>query len=216
MAIQKERTVKEIKFLADKVNKRLSAIEKLTGRKESWAVKELYRQLESKQGIPLTSSGNISKDLKNLSDEQLVAELKALRNFMKSKTSTIRGIKEVRRKQIETMTKVVDDSRFNAGDFTYDDAEKLHEIWGDKRNRWFAEKMGGSEYYQFIQEFKDTTMKSIEVDDENYKTEGAKRQAQKQAFIDELNDYINVANDPVQRRKAVEVFNKYVNPKRKK
>lgn len=213
MAIQKERTVKEIKFLADKVNKRMSAIEKLAGRKESWAVKELYRQLESKQGIPLTKSGYVSKDLKELSDEQLVAELKALRNFMKSKTSTIKGIKEVRRKQIETMKKVVDDSDFKASDFTFDDAEKLHEIWSDKRNRWFAENVGGSEYYQFIQEFRDVTMKSIESDDSLTRKE--KEQAKKDAFINELESYINVVNDPVARRKAIEVYNKYVNPKRK-
>ena len=136
MAIQRERKIKEVKLLTDKVNRRISNIEKVMGRKESWAVKKLYDELESKQGIQLTKAGYVSKDLKDLSDAQLTSELKALRNFMHNKTSTVRGINEVRRKQIETMKRTIDDSEFASDDFTYEDAENLYDIWSDSRNRW--------------------------------------------------------------------------------
>lgn len=208
MAIQRERKIQEIKMLAGKVNKRLSSIEKLIGRKESWAVKKLYDELESKQEIPLTKTGYISKDVKNLSDIQLTAELKALRNFMNSKTSTVKGIKQIRKKQIETMKNVVDDLDFNADDFTYEDAENLYDIWNDRRNRWVAEKMGGSEYYQFVAEFRENTAKAIESNDSLTKAD--KEKLKKDAFIDQLDSYIGVANDMGMRRKAIEFYNKYV------
>ena len=208
MAIQRERKIQEIKMLAGKVNKRLSSIEKLVGRKESWAVKKLYDELESKQEIPLTKTGYISKDVKNLSDIQLTAELKALRNFMNSKTSTVKGIKQIRKKQIETMKNVVDDLDFNADDFTYEDAENLYDIWNDRRNRWVAEKMGGSEYYQFVAEFRENTAKAIESNDSLSKAD--KEKLKKDAFIDQLDSYIGVANDMGIRRKAIEFYNKYV------
>lgn len=208
MAIQRERKIQEIKMLAGKVNKRLSSIEKLVGRKESWAVKKLYDELESKQEIPLTKTGYISKDVKNLSDIQLTAELKALRNFMNSKTSTVKGIKQIRKKQIETMKNVVDDLDFNADDFTYEDAENLYDIWNDRRNRWVAEKMGGSEYYQFVAEFRENTAKAIESNDSLSKAD--KEKLKKDAFIDQLDSYIGVANDMGMRRKAIEFYNKYV------
>lgn len=213
MAIQKERKIKEIKLLADKVNKRIASVEKLAGRKESWAVKKLYSELESKQGIQLTKAGFVSKDLKDLSDVQLTAELKALRNFMNSKTSTARGINQIRRKQIAKMKATIEDSDFNASDFTYDDAETLYDIWEDSRNRWFAEKVGGSEYYQFIQEFRENTAKAIDSDDSLTKTQ--KEQLKKNAFLEQVDSYIDVTNDVTTRRKAVEVYNKYAKTGRK-
>ncbi|HCJ14127.1 MAG TPA: hypothetical protein DHV77_02455 [Erysipelotrichaceae bacterium] len=208
MAIQRERKIKEVKLLTDKVNRRISNIEKVMGRKESWAVKKLYDELESKQGIQLTKAGYVSKDLKDLSDAQLTSELKALRNFMHNKTSTVRGINEVRRKQIETMKRTIDDSDFASEDFTYEDAENLYDIWSDSRNRWVADKMGGSEYYQFVAEFRENTAKAIDMNDNLTKSQ--KNQYKKDAFIDQLDSYINVANDSTMRRKAVEFYNKYV------
>lgn len=205
--ISRDKKIEEIKYLADKTNKRISAIEKQFGRKESWAVKELYGQLGSKQGNLLTKTGFVSKDIKKLSDEQLTAELKALRNFMHNKTSTVRGIKQIRKKQLETMKETIDDN-IDSSDFTYDDAETLYDVWSDSRNRWFAEKMGGSEYYQFVADFKENTQKAIESNDSLTKQQ--KEQLGKDAFIEQLDSYINVANDRTMRRRAIEFYNKYV------
>ena len=117
-------------------------------------------------------------------------------------------IQKVRRKQIETMKENVQDNDFNAEDFTYDDAETLYDVWNDSRNRWFAEKLGGSEYYQFVADYKENTQKSIESDDSLTRKE--KEQLKKDAFIEQLDSYINVANDRTMRRRAVEFYNKYV------
>ena len=55
-------------------------------------------------------------------------------NFLKSQTSTIKGIKDVRKKQIEELRK-----RFKNEDIdlSFEDAEKFYELHGDDAYNYF-------------------------------------------------------------------------------
>jgi len=86
---------------ARKANRRLALIEKNFGR-DTWAGKRLRNRLESTKIQAYTKGGRVSVR-KNMSTMQMKATLKAVRQFLNSKTSTVKGIRETRKQVIEKL-----------------------------------------------------------------------------------------------------------------
>lgn len=135
--------LKEVK----KANQRLVRIEQVFGR-NTWASKKLMQKLDSEKLNAWTSSGRIRLN-KKMSVIELTAIQKATQNFLNSQTSRIKGIKDVRKKQIEQLQK-----RFNVEEIelTFEDAEKFYEMQGDDAYNYFRKFFKASELEAIIQE----------------------------------------------------------------
>lgn len=112
------REVAHIQTLGRKANYRLKAIEKLTGSKEHYAGKEFIARL--KQLGFNTKSGYIAIGDKFLSSKK-IRDLKMLEklinNFLNTKMSTVKGIKE--------FNKTLNNSLQERYNFSFDQADKL-------------------------------------------------------------------------------------------
>jgi hypothetical protein len=95
-----EQQYRELIRKVGQANKRLRAIKNEFGTL-GWAGETLKDKTEMNLIKAWTSKG--IRINKNMSKEQQKAVLKAINNFFKSKTSTIKGIKRVQREQIESL-----------------------------------------------------------------------------------------------------------------
>lgn len=95
-----EQQYRELIRKVGQANKRLRAIKNEFGT-IGWAGETLKDKTEMNLIKAWTSKG--IRVNKNMSEEQQKAVLKSINNFLKSKTSTIKGIKRVQREQIESL-----------------------------------------------------------------------------------------------------------------
>ena len=152
------------------VNKRLKNIQREYG-SISWA----GSTLKSKTDTPLINvwRGNRIKVNKNMSTQQMKATLKALDNFLKSKTSTIKGIKQTKQKTINTFKETLSMEDI---ELSTKDAESLYNLFGNKD-------------YNLITNYIDASEFNALIDDS--KTMGDS----KDQFIDRISNYILVGQD---------------------
>lgn len=176
--------------LINQANARLNTLERRF-RSGTWASKRLRNKLSSYKLRVWTSSNRI-KLKSNLTNTQLLAINKAVNNFLNSKTSTKKGIAEVREKQIESIKErlQVDDDK--AQEMTYEEAEFFYDMFGDNDFDRLAEKIGASALQAAIED-------AIEADDsEDY-------------FIQRLEWYGGVEMQDLElRAMAIRVYDKYV------
>ena len=175
---------KETRKLVNKANARLESL----GRRYksgTWASKKLANRL-SQNKVDMWKNRRI-KLPKNPTKTQLRAANKAVSQFLASKTSTKKGIQEVRRKQIESikLRRSVEDD-----EFTEEDAEDFYDMFGDNDFQYFAEKIGSSKLQEIIYD-------AIRNDDSE------------DDFLSSLDLYITL-NDLDIREKAIRLYNKYV------
>lgn len=182
---------KETVKLAGKVNARLNSLQRRhkTG---TWASKRLLNKLSTSQLKSWSKSGRV-KVGKNLSNTQLVAINKALNNFLKSKTSTKKGIEEVRRQQIEKIKERLQVDDETAEEMTDEEAEFFYDMFEDDDFSKLADLVGASALQAAIED-------AIEADDdEDY-------------FLKRLEWYGGVEMQDLKlRAMAIRVYNKYVN-----
>ena len=96
----------ELIKLVKRANQRLRRIEKLTGIKESYATKQLYDYLSSAPIQAITKGKRISLR-SNFTLMQQKAIIKAVNEFLKSSTSSVRGIKSyIKKLSFETGKKI--------------------------------------------------------------------------------------------------------------
>lgn len=102
MAKKKEMTNEELKLynelnkLAKRANQRLLRIERLTKKKGLFASKQLYDYLESVEGVSKTGRVRVSK---SFTESQMVAIIKATKNFLEDTKNSLTG--ELRRQKQE-------------------------------------------------------------------------------------------------------------------
>lgn len=107
--MQQEKTAEEnkldneLRLLIKRANQRILRLERLTGIKESFSVKQLIDYLSSTPINAITSKGRISSR-KNITLMQKQAIKKAVEEFLSSKESTKRGVE----KYIEKVNKIAD------------------------------------------------------------------------------------------------------------
>lgn len=89
---------RDLKLLIKRANQRILRLERLTGEKGLFSVKELYDYLNVSTLQAITKTGRVSSRT-NLTLMQKQAMEKALHQFLESPLSTISGAKEYRRTQ---------------------------------------------------------------------------------------------------------------------
>ena len=176
---------KETRKLVNKANARLDSLRRRF-RSGTWASKKLANRLTSNKFRMWTKQGKI-KIGKNLTKAQLIGLNKAVSQFLESKTSTKKGIEDVKRKQIESirLRRSVEDE-----EFTEEDAEDFYDMFGDNDFAYFAEKIGASKLQEIIYD----AIKANDDEDD---------------FLSRLELYIEL-NDLDIREKAIRLYNKYV------
>ena len=104
---EEEKTLKELKELVKEANKRINALERLTGIRTSFATKQLFAYIENNkvQGVG-------TKIRKVRSDEYLTTNqqryiIKALKDFLADEMSTIQGAKAYTKKMSEVIGKKI-------------------------------------------------------------------------------------------------------------
>lgn len=175
---------KEIK----KANSRLDRIEKLTGSKETWATHKLYDKLDSDMIQAINSSGHISIN-KNMSLTQLRAVRKSVENFINSKTSTVKGIKQASINIKSGLKRSLSDETHEISD---EDAEIVFQIIGDINAKDFTARMKDSEFINLI-------------------SGCLEYRWSEEMFVNQLLDYCNESNNLDLREKAIILYNKYFN-----
>lgn len=128
---EKQKLYRQTKQQVDIVNKRLRNLEKggFTG---TWASGKLINRLNVKKlkGKKLLTTKGITriKISKDLSTTNLIAINQATRQFLESKTSTSRGIKETRKSVIKSLQKTFGDMNY---EINYKQAELMYNLFDE-------------------------------------------------------------------------------------
>jgi hypothetical protein len=181
---------KDTRKLVREVNARLNTLERKY-KSGTWASKRLKTRLGTSKLRAWTKSGRVRLK-SNLSKTQLTAINKALTNFLNSKTSTKRGIEDVKRKQIEKIKERLSLDDEEAEEITDEDAEFFYDMFGDNDFDDLSEKIGASALQAAIED-------AIEAEDSE------------DMFLQRLEWYGGVEMQDLDlREKAIRVYNKYV------
>lgn len=167
------------------VNNRLRSLERRYT-KGTWATKKLFNRLDSEVLKAITSSGRVRVD-KDLTLTQYKLIVKAMNQFLDSKTSTKRGINEVKRETINSLKKslATEDT-----EFTDADAEFAYDMLSDKDFQFFVDKIGASTLWAIIED-------AIDAGDTQ------------DGFLNRLELYITIEDLDI-REKAIKLYNRYV------
>lgn len=178
---------KETLKLIRKANARLDSLQRRY-KSGTWSTKKLTERLNSKQLKMMTKNGKI-KVKKNMTNTQMVAVNKAVNQFLKSSTSTKKGISQVKKKTIESLRTSLSTEDV---ELSTEDAEKFYNMFGDDDFSSIADKIGASALQSCIED-------AIEENDSE------------DSFIKRLEIYGGVTmNDIDIRNDAKELFEKYV------
>lgn len=174
-----------------KVNQRLKSLERQYAKgKGTWSVKLLRDKMDTnKIGAWKNNRLTISKDMTRT---QLIAVQRASSQFLASKTSTKKGVNEVREETKESLYRTL---KLQDDDLTKADIDDFYILLGDEDARPFlkTDVMGGSALQIAISD-------AISYND----TE--------QQFLERMETFINIADSEL-REKARRLYKKYVKPK---
>lgn len=174
-----------------KVNQRLKSLERQYAKgKGTWSVKLLRDKLDTdKIGAWKNNRLTISKDMTRT---QLIAIQKETSRFLIRKTSTKKGVKEVREKTKESLYKTL---KLQDDDLTIEDIDDFYSIIGDEDARPFlkTDVMGASALEVAI-------------------TDAISYNDTKEDFINRLETFMQIA-DAETRAKAERLYKKYIEPR---
>lgn len=187
-----KKLLNETRTMIEKVNKRLRNLEK-GGNYNSYASKKLFTRLDAKSlgVLQRTKKGRKIRAIKlnpRLTNTDLHAIQKASRQFLKSATSTSRGIERV---AISTKTSMLKTLNIDPNmEVSKKDVEDYYDMLSSSDFDYFNEKIGASAMWGLMEDAKDLEM------DENQ-------------FVNLLDTYM-VSLDEDARNKALRLYNKYI------
>ena len=186
---EKKTLLRNVNAQVKETNKRLRQLDR-KGFYNSFASRKLFERLGSGKLNALEKQGKKIigiKVKKSLSITDLTAISRATRNFLQSSTSTPYKTKRVIKDTKKSMFKTL---KIKNDDLTMEDIESYYEMLGDKDFDSFNELIGASEMWAIIDE-------SIDAGDN------------RNQFLKRLTSHITL-NDVDLRKKAINIFNKYV------
>ena len=177
----------------NETNKRLRSLER-AGEYNTFASKKLFERLGSGKLNILKKAKKINKGkvlgLKlnlGLNNTDLTAIIKATAQFLKSATSTTKGINIVAEKTKKSMYETL---KIKNREITKQDIEDYYDMLGDKDFDYFNEKIGASTMWSILEE-------AVEYDDNSNQ------------FVKRLNNFITLEDEDI-RNKALRLWEKYV------
>ena len=195
LTIQEKEIYQRTQKIVNKVNRRFENLaksgyletysgKKLTNRLNKYAMSSIKRSRKGKNKILLGIKLN-----KNLTTTQLLAIQRASRQFLRSKTSTVKGIKSVKDATIKSLKITMSDEE---DEKSLDEATEMYNMLDDEDFKSISklENVGASSLWALLDDAKERNM------DQNQ-------------FIDFIEANIS-ANDLNLREKAINLYNKYV------
>lgn len=184
---------RRVKEQVDKANARLRNLEK-AGEYNSWASKKLFDRLDTQTLKVLQryrKGGKIERInlTRQLTNTQLIAIEKATRQFLVSKTSTIKGIRNVKTSTIKAIQTTL--SEEDAVKVTEEDAQFYYKMLGESDFDFFADKIGASTLWTLIDSAKESN-------------------SSLNSWINTLSNYIEFKEDADVRDMAINLYNKYI------
>ena len=119
----------ELKKLGKRANQRIVRLERLTGAKETFAVKQLADYLSSMQVNGWTKTGRVRYN-PNMTESQMIAIIKAVKDFLENETSRVAPVKKIKKEVEESLG-------FEVG---YEDISTIYQanqLWG-----WVEDEYG--------------------------------------------------------------------------
>ena len=147
MEQNKEELYNLLKKEVKKANMRIARIEKAFG-EDSWGAKQIRPYLETEKLNAITEKGFITVR-KSMTESQMRMVEKYVKRFNSYETSTIKGIKDVRKRTIESLRKYYSKPDL---DITYEEAETLYELQNSNDYNWIFKYMNPSEFWNFVEE----------------------------------------------------------------
>lgn len=176
---------RELEKLARRANQRIRTIERVFG-KDTWAVKRLRNKLDIEPLKAWTKTGRV-KFNKSMTELQMKATIIAVNNFLNSKTSTLKGIKQARQKQIQAISKALGEEE----DLSYEEAEALYDTFEDDDFKEVYKYIEPSKFWGLNEDAKE------ENDTEDM-------------FLKRVKKYINFGNDADLIERLKRIYYKYV------
>ena len=178
---------RQTRKLVSKANARLDSLQRRY-KSGTWASKKLANRLSSNKMNMWTKKGKI-KIGKNPNRQQLLAINKAVNQFLKSVTSTKKGISKTRLKTIESLRGILSTED---KEMSYEDAETFYTMFGDND-------------FAFVRDFVPASTLQAVIEDAIEESDS------ENSFIKRLEDYSDVAfNDLDLRDRAKNLYEKYV------
>lgn len=176
----------ELKKLSKRANQRLVRLEREFGQ-NTWASKKLKDRLSSDLVQAWTNKGRV-KINKNMSIAQMRASIKATEQFLNSKTSTVKGIKQVTKRIKKDIKKSLSTEEQDLSD---EEVESLYNLFSEDYAKDLIDKIGASELWTEILDAK-------EFNDNE------------EDFIDRIKNYLDFGNDDDMIEKLQIIYEKYV------
>ena len=142
-----EQLYRELVRKVGQANKRLREIRREFGTL-GWAGSKLKEKTEFNLVNTWRSSKGI-KVSKSLSEPQMLATLNEINKFLKSKTSTVKGIKQTMKKQEKTLQNTFKQYGIN---ITVEESQTLFQLFEDTDYSWLYQYLDPSELEIIIQE----------------------------------------------------------------
>ena len=139
----------EVKKTANKVNDRLRSLNRAGFKSGTWASKKLVERLDTNLLKSYNKKSGRVKIRKNASTRQLMSINKSLVNFLNSETSTAKGISDVRKRTIESLSRTLSD--FD-NEVSYEEAEALYDMLENKDFTYIVDEIGASEAWALFDE----------------------------------------------------------------
>lgn len=185
---QRSKLYAQTRDIIQKVNKRLRSLES-GGNYNSWASKKLFDKINPNVLNRARNKHILSLKLnKKLTDSELISIHKSARNFLKSVTSTNKGILKVETETKESMYKTL---HADNEKITKEDIEDYYDMLGDSDITSWVDNHGASEVWAVIEDAKESN--------DNY-----------EQFIQRVYDYLERGNDIDFKNKVQRIYEKYI------
>lgn len=171
----------EVKKEVSKANQRLARLESQFG-KDTWASKKLSSKLDN-ETLGAWSSASRIKIPKDVTPDDLERIKKATEEFLRAKTSTVRGVK--------SQIKSIKGGFKKTFDISDEEAEAMYQAFNEDLINWILRYIEPSEFWQIIQEAKE-------------------KQMSYESFERLIEDYIAIGNDDDIREKLEQIYERYV------
>ena len=178
--------LKEVKRLANKANRRLNSLERKY-KSGTWASRKLRDRTKTKRFKAWSEIGRIKvKKSFNVTDLMLLE--KAIKQFLKSSTSTKVGISEAKERVKESIKNTLNETGF---ELTDQEADIFYSMLEDNDFNYFADKVGASTMWAIMDD-------AIEYNESETK------------FVNRIERYIVTINDLDTLDKVKRLYDKYI------
>ena len=134
---ENEKLFNELKKLSKRANQRILRLERLTGIKEPFAIKQLVDYLSSEQLKAISKKGRIRAS-KKMNETQMIATIKATKEFLASGQSKVKEVKKITKEYSIKAEKPIN----------YKQANTLYQ--SGKNYTWIYDYMTPSEFWSFV------------------------------------------------------------------